>query len=190
MKWQVHGTWQAYASPWVEVWLDDVELPDGQRIEHHNLRFPRACNTAVVLDDHDSVLLMFRHRHITDTWGWEVPAGWSDPGETPEDAIRREIEEETGYRPGTVRPMTAYNAISGISSMRFTAFVATDAVRIGEPQDTAEASRLEWIPLADVAKLADSGQIPDGPSLMALSYYLGIWRPLHRGNRPELTAGC
>src|SRR4051812_34934625 len=99
MKWQVDGTRPADRSSWVEVWLDDVELPDGEHIEHHNLKFPRASTTAVVVDDRDRTLLTWRHRYITDTWGWEVPAGWAEPGEDPADAIRREIEEETGYRP-------------------------------------------------------------------------------------------
>jgi 8-oxo-dGTP pyrophosphatase MutT (NUDIX family) len=33
--------------------------------------------------------MIWRHRFITDTWGWEVPAGWADDGEEPEDNIRR-----------------------------------------------------------------------------------------------------
>jgi ADP-ribose pyrophosphatase YjhB (NUDIX family) len=180
MRWQVHGTHPAYQSPWVEVWLDDVELPNGERIEHHVLKFPRPSVTAVVVDDQDRTLLIWRHRYITDTWGWEVPAGWAEAGEDLTDTARREVEEETGYRPGTVRRMTAYDAIAGISTMRFTSFVATDAVRIGEPRDLVEASRVEWIPLSDVPKLADSGQISDGPSLTALSYYLAVHRPLAR----------
>lgn len=180
MQWQVHGTRQAYRSEWVEVWLDDVELPDSRRIEHHVLKFPRASVTVVVVDHDDRILLTWRHRYITDTWGWEVPAGWSDPGETPADTARREVEEETGYRPKTLHQMTAYNAISGISTMRFTSFVATDVVRIGDPQDTAEAGRMEWVPISDVPKLAATGQVSDGPSLTALGYYLGVYRTLDR----------
>ena len=95
------------------------EVPGGQRIEHHELRFPRASVTAVVVDG-DRVLLLWRHRFITNAWGWEVPAGWADPGEDPEDAVRREIEEETGWRAATVTPMTSYNGgvlvTAGVSS--------------------------------------------------------------------------
>jgi 8-oxo-dGTP pyrophosphatase MutT (NUDIX family) len=101
------------------------------------------------------------------TWrfpaGWEVPAGWADPGEDPETAVRREIEEETGWRAGTISPLTGYDAISGIGDMRFTAFVATEMVRFGDPADKAEATRVEWHRLADVPKLAADGQLSDGP---------------------------
>jgi 8-oxo-dGTP pyrophosphatase MutT (NUDIX family) len=177
VRWIVHSRRDVYASEWVRVSLDDVEIPGGDRFEHHVLHFPRASVTAVVTDDADRVLLIWRHRFITDTWGWEIPAGWAEPGEDAAAAIRREIEEETGYRPGTVRPMIAYNALSGISDMRFTAFLASDTERVGPPADRGESSRVEWVPLAAVPGLAAQGQIQDGPSLTALTYYLAVERP-------------
>jgi 8-oxo-dGTP pyrophosphatase MutT (NUDIX family) len=177
VQWTVHGHREVYTSEWVRVSLDDVEIPGGPRFEHHVLHFPRASVTAVVTDDDGScVLLLWRHRFITDSWGWEVPAGWADSGEDPAVAITREIEEETGYRPGRVRPMTRYNALSGISDMRFTGFVATGAERIGPPADRGESSRVEWVQLIEVPKLASAGQIQDGPSLTALMYYLAVER--------------
>jgi hypothetical protein len=33
---------------------------------------------------------------------------------------------------------------------------------------------VEWLPLADVPRLIGSGEITDGPTLMALGYYLGV----------------
>ena len=84
--------------------LDDVEIPGGERFEHHVVHFPRASVTGIVPDGHDRVLLIRRHRFITGTWGWEVPAGWANPGEDLTDAIRREIEEETGHRPARSGP--------------------------------------------------------------------------------------
>jgi 8-oxo-dGTP pyrophosphatase MutT (NUDIX family) len=176
LRWTVHGHRDVYASDWVRVSLDDVEIPGGGRIEHHVVHFPRASVTAVVTDGAGAVLLLWRHRFITGTWGWEIPAGWGDPGEDPRAAIIREIEEETGYRPGVVRPMTAYNALSGISDMRFTAFIASEVERIGPPADKSESSRMEWVPLDTIPKLAVAGQIQDGPSLTALTYYLAIER--------------
>ncbi len=149
----------------------------GKRFEHHVVHFPHASVTAVVTDGHDRVLLIRRHRFITGRWGWEVSAGWADAGEDLAAAARREVEEETGYRPGPVRPMIAYNALSGISDMRFTAFLAEGAERIGPPSDPGESSQVEWVPLADVPRLAAQEQIQDGPSLTALTYYLAVERP-------------
>jgi len=174
-RWTVHGRRTMYESDWVNVYLDDVELPDGQHIDHHVLTFPKASQTAVVLNDNrDHVLLIWRHRYITDTWGWEVPAGWVEPGEDPEGAIRREIEEETGYTVGRIAPITSYNALSGISTMRFTIYLATGAARTTDkPRDTAETDRVAWFGIANIRKLLAGGHIQDGPTLTALGYYLG-----------------
>jgi 8-oxo-dGTP pyrophosphatase MutT (NUDIX family) len=178
MRWTVHGTRQVYQSPWVEVWIDDVELPDGKHIEHHNIKFPRPSVAAVVVDQ-DHTLLLWRHRYITDTWGWEVPAGWADPGEDLAATAAREIREETGHEARHIEPLTTYHAMTGISNQQFNVFLGTDVIRVSEPTDTAESSRVEWVPLAEIPKLAAAGHLTDGPSLTALSYYLGI-RPVHR----------
>lgn len=173
MRWTVHGTRSVYQSPWVEVWLDDVELPDGNRIEHHNIKFPRP-SVAVVVVDQDHTLLLWRHRYITNTWGWEIPAGWAEPGEELAVTAVREVREETGYKIHNVEPLTSYHAMTGISNQKFSIFLGTCTTHDGEPTDTAEATRIEWIPIADIPKLAASGHITDGPSLGALAYYLGI----------------
>jgi 8-oxo-dGTP pyrophosphatase MutT (NUDIX family) len=101
MKWTVHGRRTLYESDRVNVTLEDVELPGGRRLEHHVLRMPRESVAVVVFDQEATrVLLLWRHRFISDAWGWEISAGWLDPGEQPEEAALREVEEETGWTPG------------------------------------------------------------------------------------------
>jgi 8-oxo-dGTP pyrophosphatase MutT (NUDIX family) len=171
-RWTVHGRRAMYESEWVNVYIDDVELPDGHHIDHHVLTFPKASQTAVVLNDaRDHVLLIWRHRYITDSWGWEVPAGWVEPGEDPEASIRREILEEAGYQVAHVEPMVSYNALSGISTMRFTAYLAVGGLDSGSPE-ADEASRVEWFPVSELPDLLASSKIQDGPSVTAISFFL------------------
>lgn len=162
-----------YESDWVNVYLDDVELPDGEHIDHHVLSFPRGSAGAVLIDDRDRTLLIWRHRYITNTWGWEVPAGWIDGGEDPETAVLREIEEETGYRAGRVEPMVDYYPLAGISTQHYWTYVASqpDYIRDGRGSET---SYLAWTPLRNIPELVRSGQVTDGPSLLMLSYFLGV----------------
>jgi hypothetical protein len=94
-RWRVHGERQIYGSRWVEVSLVDVELPDGERFEHHVVRLPSAV-AVVVLDDAEQVRVTWRHRFICDRWGWELPSDLVDPGEDAAETAAREVEEETG----------------------------------------------------------------------------------------------
>ncbi len=175
VRWRVHGSRRVYASEWLNVDLDEVEIPGGERFEHHVIRFPRASVGAVVVDDADRVLLLWRHRFTTDAWGWEIPAGWAEIGEDPAEDVLREVTEETGYRPAQVEPMTTYSTMTGISSHRYQLFLACGAVRVGDPEP-AESERVEWISVPQVPDLAAQGLIPDGPSLTALTYYLTVTR--------------
>ena len=94
MRWTVHGSRSIYASDWVGLDLVDVEVPGHERFDHHVVRFPRPAAGTVIHDPDRGVLLLWRHRFISDTWGWELPAGGADPGETLEQAAVREAIEE------------------------------------------------------------------------------------------------
>ena len=126
MRWIVHGERALYSSPWVGLRLADVEIPGGERFEHHVVRVPREAAGCVVHDPERGVLLLWRHRFITDTWGWEIPAGAVDDGETPAEAAAREVREETGWRPGPVEHLVTYQPSNGLSDQRFNVFLAAE----------------------------------------------------------------
>jgi hypothetical protein len=71
-------------------------------------------------------------------------------------------------------PMVSYNAISGISTMRFTAYIATGATPTSNQADAAETDGISWHALSELPRLAMEGHIQDGPSLTALCYMLSI----------------
>ena len=119
MRWTVHGERSLYDSEWVRLRLADVELPDGTRFDHHIVRFPQQSSGVVVHDARLGVLLLYRHRFITDTWGWEIPAGRVDGGEELEAAGAREVLEETGWRPGRLRHVVTYHPAGGLTDATF-----------------------------------------------------------------------
>jgi 8-oxo-dGTP pyrophosphatase MutT (NUDIX family) len=174
MRWTVHGERTVYDSPWVRVTLADVEIPGGRRFEHHVVRSTAPAAGVVVRDEARGVLLLWRHRFITDTWGWEVPAGRREPGESIEQAAAREVLEETGWAPGPLRFLVDYAPANGIADHRFHLFVADGATYVGEPSDPSEAERVEWTPVEEVRRLVRDGRVPDGLSLTAL-----LWALLH-----------
>ena len=174
MRWTVHGERSLYESEWMSLAMVDVELPSGARFEHHVLRMP-AHAAGVVVDEPDrGVLLLWRHRFITDTWGWEVPAGRVDPGETPMAAGRRETVEEAGWEPGPLTPLTSYHPHNGSSDATFHLFLATAATHVGPPTDTDEAERIEWLSWAHVREEIAAGRVCDGLSLTALLYRMAM----------------
>ena len=167
-RWTVHGERPIYQSEWVGLSLVDVELPDGTRIDHHVVRIPADASGTVVEDPERGVLLLWRHRFITDTWGWEVPAGRVDDGETPEEAAARETLEETGWEIAAPERLISYHPHNGSSDVRFHLFRARGARHVGEPSDPNEAELGEWLPWSEVRAEMAAGRVLDGLSLTAL----------------------
>ena len=154
--------------------LVDVEIPGHRRFDHHVLRMPAAASGTVVHDADRGVLLLWRHRFTTDTWGWEIPAGRIDEGETPEQAARRETLEETGWQPGPLRHLTTYYPHNGSSDATFHLFAADGATYVGEPADPTESERIEWLAVDDMRRRIAAGEVGDGLSLTALLWWLTI----------------
>lgn len=128
----------------------------------------------VVTDPDRGVLLLWRHRFISDSWGWEIPAGRIEAGETIEEGARREVVEETGWEPGEMRALAAYHPSNGISDQTFHLFVASGAREVGSPVDWFESERIEWLPVERVREEVRAGHIGDGLSLTALLWCLAF----------------
>ncbi|MGH3646296.1 MAG: NUDIX hydrolase [Micromonosporaceae bacterium] len=139
------------------VSIADVQLPDGGVFEQWVLRLPKAAMVVVVRDD--AVLMMWRHRWIFDRWVWELPGGYLDDGEDPAVCAAREVEEETGWRPGPLKFLMSIQPMVGTADAENLIYVAEGAEHVGDPPDVNEAERIEWIPLDRLHDLIRSGEI-------------------------------
>lgn len=171
MEWKTYGERQIYTNPWLRLGLIDVEQPDGQRYEHHVVRL-RHLAVGAVVNDRREILMMWRHRFITDTWAWELPMGLIEDGESPMEAAVREVEEETGWRPGPMKPLIYAEPANGITDSQHHVFLADSATHIGPPTEQNESDRIEWIPLARARQMIDRREVVSSGTLVGLLYVL------------------
>jgi 8-oxo-dGTP pyrophosphatase MutT (NUDIX family) len=172
-EWIIHREWPIYTSEWVHLHMADVERPDGSRIEHHMVRVPHEASATIVHVE-GRVLAMWRHRFISDSWGWEIPAGKVDEGETPAEAAARETLEETGWQPGPLTHLVSYHPTNGLTDQHFHVFLATEATHVGEPTDPNEAARIEWLPVDEITRLLRDGRFGDGLSFSSIAWWLAV----------------
>lgn len=172
MRWHVHGERTIYDNPWVQLVRVDVEPPGGgPRFEHHVVRLNRTA-IAVVLDDADRVLMLWRHRFVTDQWGWELPGGIVEAGEDGAVTAARETEEETGWRPGPMRHVITYQPMIGMVDTPHSIYLAHGADFVAAPEDSEENARIEWVPLVDVPDLMARGELLGSGTLVGLLHVL------------------
>ena len=112
---------------------------------------------------------------MTDTWGWEIPAGRVDPGESLEQAAERESVEETGWRPLDLELLGFSHPTNGLMDQRFHYFFARGAEHVGE-FDRTETESIAWFAAEDVRTLIEQGEVPDGLSLTALGLAFTLGR--------------
>jgi len=147
--------------------IADIELPDGVRFEQYVLRVPAAAVVAVV-DQQQRVLMLHRHRFIQGRWVWELPGGYLDPEEDPAVCAAREVEEETGWRPGPLELLLTVEPMVGTIGQPNLLYLADGAVDTGEAPDINEASAVRWVPLDEVEQLIAAGEIVGAGSVAAL----------------------
>ncbi|MER5476441.1 NUDIX domain-containing protein [Streptomyces sp. NPDC002734] len=167
MQWVKLNEQPVYGNRWFDVNLADVRLPDGRRLDHYLIRM-RPVAVATIVNEADEALLLWRHRFITDSWGWELAAGVVEDGEDLAAAAARELEEETGWRPGPLRHLMSVEPSNGLTDARHHVYWADRGEFAGHPVDDFESERREWVPLKVVPDLIARGEVPASGMAAAL----------------------
>lgn len=166
-KWTIHGERTVDDSRKMKVSIASVELPDGVQFEQYVFRSPPVAMT-VGVNDRDEVLMIWRHRFIMDRWTWELPGGYVDPDEEPMEAAKRELEEESGWRPGSVQLLERFQPLAGSMDMENFIYLAEDLEDTGRQPDINEAARVEWIPLKTIPDRIAAGEVIGAGAQMGL----------------------
>ncbi|MBT8485659.1 MAG: NUDIX hydrolase [Phycisphaerales bacterium] len=131
------------------------------------VRHPGAV-AIVPVTDAGAIVLIRNHRVAVDRTLWELPAGTLEPGEPPEVAATRELEEETGYRPTRVRRLAGFYASPGFLDERITLFVADGLVHVGQRLEPGERIEPVSVSLAETLAMIDDGRIEDGKTIAGI----------------------
>lgn len=142
----------------------DVELADGKPAIREVVTHPNAVCAAVLTRERKWVFVR-QYRVPAESLLVEVPAGKIDPGENPDDAIVRELQEEVGYQRGRLEKLMEFWSTPGFCNERMTAYLVSEAeldervIVEDEFLELVEVSYEEGITMALDGRLADSKSI-------------------------------
>ncbi len=97
MEWITLSSTTILKDRWINLRADECQMPNGDIVApFYVLQYANWAN-ALALTKEQQVILIRQYRHGLGRTIVELPGGNFDPSETPEQAIRRELLEETGY---------------------------------------------------------------------------------------------
>lgn len=156
-----------HENPYFRVLRRDVRVNDGSAREYFTIEFPGPA-VGIVATRGDEVLLVRQYRFIVDEFVWAIPSGGTARGEELEAAARRELEEETGYRARSIRPLMRCYASYGCSDQRFEIFQTDDVEPTGGTHDPNEVLETRWFGRRDLIELIERNGVVDNLSLSPL----------------------
>ncbi len=151
----------------VKLRLDTVQMPSGRQttrevVEHSD------CVAIIAVDAEKNVLLVKQYRQPVDKDLLEIPAGGIDPGESPEEAVKRELREETGYLPNRIEKLGGFYTVPGYGTEYLYLYFATDLTYSPLYAEDTEIIKLVRMPLEQAKELVASGEIHDAKTIAGL----------------------
>ena len=163
----VVGTRQIYDGKIIHLRVDTVQLPNG----HESLReivSHRGAVCIVPFRADGCILMVHQFRLAAGRVLLEIPAGTMEAGEDPEECAARELEEETGFKPGAIRKLFSAFLSPGYSTEQIHAYVATDLQDGVVHLDAGENVSVIAVPVNEVEGKIASGEIEDAKTIAAL----------------------
>lgn len=151
----------------ISVNVEQVALPNGTTARYEIVHHPGGA-AIVALDAQQRVCLLRQYRPAGGGWVWELPAGRLEPGELPEATARRELREEAGCDAARWESLGGILSSPGVFSETIHLYLARALEHGASSHEQHEVIEVHWVPLADAARQALSGELRDAKTVIGL----------------------
>jgi ADP-ribose pyrophosphatase len=151
----------------VKLDLHEVRLQDGNQRKREVVRHPGAA-AIVAIDKDEKILLVRQFRIAAGKVLREIPAGTLKPDEPPADCAARELQEETGYKPGKLDELGAFYPAPGYTTEFIHLYLATKLSESKLAADADEFIEVDRVTLTEAQDMITSGDIQDGKTIIGL----------------------
>jgi ADP-ribose pyrophosphatase len=155
----------------INLRVDTVKMPDGRQTTREVVEHEEVV-AIVAVDGEENVLLVRQFRKPVEKELLEIVAGGIDPGETPEEAVRREMREETGFLPRKVLKLGGFYSAPGFCTEYLYLYLATDLTPSPLQAEDTESISLVRKQVGEIPGLIASGAIIDAKSIAGLLVFL------------------
>lgn len=173
LKWSTLSSTYIHKGPWATLRSDKCEMPDGTIVnDYYVLEYPNWAN-AVALTEDNKILMVRQYRHAANIVSLEIPGGVIEDGENPEDGMRRELLEETGYEFNSVELISTVYANPSTANNKTFCYLAKGGKKVQDQMlDEHERIIVEEYTIAQVKQLLADNKIAQALHCTGLFYAL------------------
>jgi 8-oxo-dGTP pyrophosphatase MutT (NUDIX family) len=152
----------------MEVREDHVVNPGGGENHYGYVHFKNRAIAILPLDDDGNTWLVGQQRYTLGEYSWELPMGGAPLDESPLDAAKRELREETGLTATRWSEVMRLHTSNSITDEVGIVYVA-EGLTQGEPEfEETEDLEIRKLPLDEAVRLVNDGEITDAISVAAI----------------------
>lgn len=151
----------------VKLFVDDIELPNGKTSIREVVRHPGAV-CVIPITDEGEVIMVRQFRYPFASPLLEIPAGKLEPGEDPLDAVKRELEEESGVNAEKIEFIGMTYTTVAFTDEKIYTYMATGLTYRDAHPDEDEFLEIEKIPLGKLVDMVMAGEIKDSKTQIAI----------------------
>jgi len=161
---------EPYKGKIVSIRVDTIRQASGNTTIREVVRHPGGVAAIPILDD-DRILLIRQFRYPIGKYIYEIPAGKLDSGQPPLETMKRELEEETGYRAGMLQHECSFYTTPGISDELIYLYTARDLVPCSQNLEEGEHITLEALSVEECLRKIRTGEICDGKTILGILWH-------------------
>lgn len=156
-----------HKNPWWEYKCDKVIRPDRSEGEYCYTETLGNVIIVPVLDD-GRLVLVRQYRYLDQRYSIEFPGGGINKDESPVDAAKRELLEESGYTDENLINIATFEPCVGVVKDTSHVFIANELNLIQEPKkDAFESTEVILRRVDEFENMIKQGEIWDGQVLAA-----------------------
>ncbi|MET3682396.1 ADP-ribose pyrophosphatase [Alkalibacillus flavidus] len=157
----------------IDVEVDEVQLPNGKTSKRELVRHPGAVGILALTDDH-KIVMVEQYRKALGKSIIEIPAGKLEQGENPESTAARELQEETGYKPGRLNYIVSYYTSPGFADEIIYLYEATELTKATEELEMDEDEFVDVVEVSvqEALDLIQNERIHDAKTIQAIYYVM------------------
>lgn len=167
-NWKTIAKKKVYENAWIAIEHHDVITPGGSEGIYGVVKFKNKAIGIVPVDNDNNIYLVGQFRYPLNEYSWEIPEGGGPLDESPMEAAKRELKEETGLFAAKWTELGRIHTSNSATNEEGFLFMAEDLTQAEQETEETEEIQVKKVPLAEAVEMVMRSEITDSLSIAGI----------------------